>query len=253
MKKYSDQLSSTLTLGYDLDKWNYMGQKLPITVDISPSKNNHMLICGMSGSGKSYFIQSVLAKMKLTDSEGEYWFADYKGDDSFAYLRSCPRYRSYKNAFEALDIVYSKLYARMSGEDKTRQHITFYWDEYIAGVLNLISEDKKAASVVMSKVSEILLLGRSMNVRFVCSCQRPDALAFPAGSRLNYGIVIILGAAVRSIYEMIMPDFVSEVKDRKFGQGEGVALLQGSELRFIKIPAVRNYEHMQQLCVEALS
>lgn len=41
--------------------------------------------------------------------------------------------------------------------------------------------------------------------------------------------------------------------DRNFKRGEGVALLQGSELRFIKIPMVRNMEKMQQICIDALT
>lgn len=253
MKKYNDMPQQAITLGYDLNNWYDIGQKAPIIVDISPSKNSHMLICGMSGSGKSYCTQSVLAKMKLAEPDGVFWFADYKGEDSFSYLRGCPRYRSFKRTIEALDAVYSILIDRISGKDPTRYPVTLFWDEYIAGVLALIAEDKKAAAALMNKVSEILLLGRSMNVRFICSCQRPDALAFPVGSRLNYGIIVIIGAAVRSIYEMLVPDFMEKVRGRQFGQGEGVVLFQSSELRFIKIPTVRNYERMQQLCIRALS
>jgi len=51
---------------------------------------------------------------------------------------------------------------------------------------------------------------------------------------------------------MLLPDFREEVQGRKFGQGEGVVLLQGSELRFIKVPMVREVERMQQLCITAL-
>lgn len=99
------------------------------------------------------------------------------------------------------------------------------------------------------KVSEILLLGRSLSVRFVTVCQRPDALAFPAGSRLNYGVVCVLGAAVKSIYEMLLPDFMDEVKGRRFKRGEGVVVLQGSELHFIKVPEVRDAEKLRSLCL----
>lgn len=41
-----------LTLGYSLDDWLDYGTKTPIITDISPKTNSHMLICGMSGSGK---------------------------------------------------------------------------------------------------------------------------------------------------------------------------------------------------------
>lgn len=123
----------------------------------------------------------------------------------------------------------------------------------MANVLSLVNEDKKAATVVMNKVSEILLLGRSLSMRLITTMQRPDAIAFPAGSRLNYGIVVALGAAIKSIYEMLLPDFMEQVKGRVFGQGEGVALLQGSQLHFIKVGTVQNSERMRQICVKALS
>lgn len=244
-----------LTLGYDLDCWNVYGEKVPIISDLSTKTNSHILVCGMSGSGKSYMEEQVFGHLALAErsQNGEYFFGDYKGDHSLEFLRNCPQYYAYKDTLKALDAVHSRLLARQSGEDTSRNPVTLVWDEYMAQMLALISEDKKAAAVVMGKISEILMLGRSLGpIRLVISCQRPDALAFPAGSRLNYGVVVVLGAAVRSIYEMLMPDFIDEVKGRQFGCGEGVVLLQGSELRYIKVPMVRNVHRMEQICIEAL-
>jgi len=247
-----EPVAPRLTLGYDLDVWNDYGEKEPITIDLSPSTNSHILVCGMSGSGKSYMENAILAKLVLAQPEGETVFADYKADDGFSFFRNCFRYYSYKNTLEALEIVHSRLMARQSGEDTSRHPVTLIWDEYMAQVLSLLGEDKKAAATVMNKVSEILLLGRSLSVRLIMSVQRPDALAFPAGSRLNYGVVVVLGAAIRSIYEMLLPDHMEQVKGRQFKRGEGVVLLQGSELRFIKVPTVRDEKRMQQICITAL-
>jgi hypothetical protein len=258
-KPKTKAIADTLTLGYDLYHWHDYGLKLPINADLSSSNNSHILICGMSGSGKSYAQLGYIAKMFLTQPDSEFWFADYKGDDNFGFLRSCPRYRSYHSTLEALDAVYDRLNARLSGEEENRQPVTLIWDEYMANMLALVAEDKdkkpadRIAPSAMSKVSEILLMGRSKGVRLVCSLQRPDAIAFPVGSRLNYGIVIVLGAAVRSIYEMLMPDHIEQVKGREFGRGEGVALLQGSELHYLKIPQYKDFERVKELCVQALS
>lgn len=247
--------SSAMVLGYNLERWNDRREKTPVSIDLSPKANSHVLLSGMSGSGKSYMEHQVLARLILAEKErnGEYFFADYKSDDTFSYLQDCPRYFSYKDTLQALNIVHSRLLARQSGEDSSRNPITLIFDEYVALVLNLISGDKKAAAVVMGKISEVLLLGRSLSVRLIVACQRPDALAFPAGSRLNYGVVVVLGAAVRSIYEMLLPDHMEQVKGRQFGRGEGVALLQGAELHFLKVPIVRNEPHLRQICTEALS
>lgn len=223
-----------------------------MSTDLSPKTNSHILLCGMSGAGKSFHEQQIVCKLALAEPDGEIYFADYKQDDSFAYLRGCPRYYAYKDTLKALDKVHDRLLARQSGEDASRNPVTLIWDEYMAQMLAHISEDKKATAVVMGKVSEILMLGRSLSVRLVISCQRPDALAFPAGSRLNYGVVVVLGAAVRSIYEMLLPDHMELVKGRQFGRGEGVVLLQGSELHYVKVPMVRDVPRMEEICIRAL-
>lgn len=242
-------------LGYDYDAWYEYGQKDVLLTDISLKTNSHMLLCGMSGSGKSYALIWWLKMLVLVSMpEAKFFFADFKQDDSFAFLRECAFYYPYKKSLEALEVVHAILHKRQSGEDKDRYAVTLIWDEYMANILALQGEDKKKATDVMNKVSEILMLGRSLGVRFICSCQRPDAKAFPDGSRLNYGIIMILGAPMRSIYEMLMPkEYIEMVEDRQFDRGEGVLLLQGSDLHFVKIPTVRDMEKMQKICVRAFS
>ena len=248
-----DSSRPKLILGCDLERWNQYGKQEKISVDLSPENNSHILLCGMSGSGKSYLENAILAKITLSEPNGEVYFADYKGDNAFAYLRNCPHYYTYRDTLQALKIVHNRLLARQSGEDSSINPVTLIWDEYMAQILAIQSEDKKAAAAVMNQVSEILLLGRSLSVRLVMAIQRPDAIAFPAGSRLNYGVVVVLGAAVKSIYEMLLPDFKEEVKGRTFKRGEGVVLFQGSELRYLKVPVVGNPRRMEQLCIKALS
>lgn len=248
------QKSDSLTIGYDYDLWYGYKKKVAISTDISVKVNSHILVCGMSGSGKSYCENILMAKIINTISDSECYFADYKQDDCFCFLRQCPRYYPYQKTLAALDIVYEKLHKRQSGEDKSRHAITLVWDEYVANILALQNEDKKKANMVMNKVSEILMLGRSLAIRMFVSCQRPDAAVFPSGSRLNYGIILILGAPVRSIYEMLIPsEYIDEIGERKFQIGEGVLLLQGSELHFIKVPTVSDYEKMQNICIQGLS
>lgn len=244
-----------LILGFDYDKWYGYGKKELIITDISKKTNSHILLCGMSGSGKSYALNILFARICNTaGQDGIVYFADFKQDDQFVYLRECDRYYPYDSSIEALETVYEVLHKRQSGEDKTRHPVTLIWDEYMASVLAVQNVEKKKADNIMRKVSEILMLGRSLAVRLVISCQRPDAAAFPSGSRLNYGIIIVVGAPIRSIYEMLIPkEYIDAIGDREFGVGEGVVLLQGSQLGFIKIPKVRDMEKMKQVCIDALT
>ena len=247
--------NNSFKLGYDYDAWQGYGQRDILSTDISLKTNSHMILCGMSGSGKSYaLIWAENADSCFHARSKVFLRGFYAGRFLCVSTRECTFYYPYKKSLEALECVYTILHKRQSGENKDRYAVTLIWDEYMANILALQGEDKKKAADVMNKVSEILMLGRSLGVRFICSCQRPDAKAFPDGSRLNYGIIMILGAPMRSIYEMLMPkEYIDMIEDRQFERGEGVLLLQGSDLRFVKIPTVRNVKEMQEICIRALS
>lgn len=247
--------SDKLLIGYDYDAWYGYANRVPIIVDSSTKSNSHTLISGMSGSGKSYLTNQYIARIYLCDgADSILYFADFKCEDSFSYLRNCPRYYPYDKTIEALDIVYDILHKRQSGEDVSRHFVTLIWDEYMANILSLLGTEKKKAEAVMRKVSEILMLGRSLAVRLVIICQRPDATAFPTGSRLNFGVIIVVGASLESIYSMLMPkELMDKISNREFHTGEGVMLWQGAKLHFIKIPVVGNEEKMKAICIDALT
>jgi len=244
--------ASNLLIGYEYDNWYNFGEKTPILTDVSPKTNSHILISGMSGGGKSFLTNQLFAR--ICAFGGKAYFADFKQDDTYTHLRGCPHYYPYDKTTEALEEVYEILHNRQSGADPSHKPVTLIWDEYIANILSLQSTNKKKAEMVMRKVSEILMLGRSLGVRLVVSCQRPDAVAFPTGSRLNYGVIIVVGAAIKSIYEMLIPkEYIERIGDRQFKAGEGVVLLQGSDLHFLKVPIVKDEQQIKRLCIEALS
>lgn len=247
--------SDNILVGYDYDAWYGYADRVPVAIDASTKNNTQTLICGMSGSGKSYLINQYFARICLQGGdESVVYFADFKQDDSFVHLRNCPRYYPYDRTIEALEIVYDILHRRQSGEDTSQYSVTLVWDEYMANILALLGMEKKKAEAVMHKISEILMLGRSLAVRLVIACQRPDASAFPTGSRLNFGVVIIVGASLESIYSMLMPkELIEKVGNREFHTGEGVMLWQGSGLHFIKVPVIRDEEKMKAICIEALT
>ena len=247
--------SNNMLVAYDYDAWYGYAEKIPIYIDASVKNNSSTLICGMSGSGKSYLVNQYLTRICLHGGEESVvYFADFKQDDSFSYFRDTPRYYPYEKTIEALDVVYDIMHKRQSGEDTSRHFVTLVWDEYMANILSLLGTEKKKAEAVMHKVSEILMLGRSLAVRLVIACQRPDATAFPTGSRLNFGVIIIVGAMLESIYSMLMPkELIEKVGSREFHTGEGVMLWQGSELHFIKVPVIRDEEKMKAICIQALT
>lgn len=102
---------NSLSLGVDYDSWYGYGRRETLVTDISPSTNSHIILSGISGSGKSYALIWLLKNIILADiseetkPKGKIFFADFKQDDSFAFLRKCSRYYPYKKSVEALEQV----------------------------------------------------------------------------------------------------------------------------------------------------
>jgi DNA segregation ATPase FtsK/SpoIIIE-like protein len=248
--------SNKITLGYKLDKWQNYGIREPITLNLSRSENTHFIGVGASGSGKSYMLHRAIAVLHETEPHGEIIFANFKGDETFSYLNGLPRYFQYKDVFTALDIVYNKLCVRLSGEDTSESPVTFIFDEYVSAVLSQQAEDKKAAAQTMSRISEMLLMGRACgraSVRFWCFTQRCDSFVFPLGSRENFGTVIALGNISKELKSMIFSEFPEDFESKeRFKRGEGRILQNGAHLSHIKIPRY-DIEAVKVLCMAALS
>lgn len=61
--------SKDLLIGYDYDAWYGYTEKVPVVVDASTKNDSQTLICGMSGSGKSYFTCQYVARISLHGGE----------------------------------------------------------------------------------------------------------------------------------------------------------------------------------------
>jgi hypothetical protein len=250
------QAPLTFSLGYDLKSLE-RGEKLKIMLPLFRSENTHLLCIGASGSGKSFALHRITALLRAAEPHGDVIFANFKGDETFSYLKGLPRYFEYKNVYTALDIVYDILCARLSGEDKSENPLTFIFDEYVSAVLSQQAEDKKAAAQTMSRIAEILLMGRACgkaSVRFWCFTQRPDASIFSTGSRDQFGTIMALGNISKETKLMLFSDFKEDFEDgRRFERGEGRLLRNGSYLQHIKIPKPREMFVVEKLCKLSLS
>lgn len=243
-----------LTLGFDLDLLQ-QGIRSKIIFSLSRSNATSALIIGSSGSGKSYFLNSLFAKLTIEEPHGEVIFADFKGE--FEWLQGCPRYFAYKNAYSAIDLAYSKLCTRLSGDDSSENPVTLIFDEYVSAVLSQQAEDKKQAAQSMSRIAEILLMGRACgraSVRFWCFTQRPDASVFSTGSRDQFGTIVALGNISKETKQMLFSDFSEDFEEGKeFQKGEGRVVFNNSNLYHIKVPRINDMNKVKRLCKKALS
>lgn len=240
-----------MTLGYDKQIWDDYGEKQKIQMDFSSGRNRHAILAGASGSGKSMAEVWLFYKLVKLFPDGEFLFADFKND--FEWLNDCKNYYPFMKSFDALEKVYQRLHMRISGEDKERNPVVLIFDEYGAALLAL---DKTRENKVKVQLGELLMLSRGVNIIIWLCLQRADAEYFPRGAREQVAIAIVLGAARKSVYDMLIPsDLVEQMPNMDFGQGEGLLLLQGSKLHQIKIPTLCecDMKKIREICKKALS
>ena len=53
---------------------------------------------------------------------------------------------------------------------------------------------------------------------------------------------------------MLIPkEYIDKIGNRQFRTGEGIVLLQGVEMHYIKVPVIRDEKRMQKICMGALT
>lgn len=207
--------------------------------------NPHILVFGSTGSGKTYFVKLLLARIGLKLPNAVVTVCDFKADD-FKFLSQSENYYSFIRCSEGLDNYYNMFKARQSGDDHCRDFRLLMFDEW-ASYLNVL--DKKEAEAAKNKLATLLMLGRSFNVHVLISQQRADASYF-SSSRDNFSTIIALGNISKESKQM----FFSEVKDemQPCGLGEGYVLFNGVDLKKIIVPTVRDESKLNYYIAQSL-
>lgn len=216
-----------MILGYDLTEWELYRQRIPVETEIQ--KLPHLLLTGKSGSGKS---QSFLwyAYHVLKDNETLLFLADFKQGQEYKGLIGSPSYASADDAVSMI-LDYYKLYTLMrKSPHLSVPHITLVIEEWF-GLLGYIeSQDKKSKNDLMSKVGEILALGRGIGngIGIFLMVQRADSSNFSSGSREQFQNIVSYGRLSKEQKTMLFTD--SEIFNdgiRNYKPGQGVALIDG--------------------------
>lgn len=215
------------------------------------AKSPHLLLCGVTGNGKSTAEKLLLARIGLHFSEAKIWFADFKGDDAFRFLRKSPRYFAYWDCTTGLNEFYNAFVERQSGRDSSRSFIALFWDEWSAYVSAI---DKKAAEEIKRKLTVLAMMGRGFNAHLSLCMQRPDAIHLANGMRDQLGTVLALGELSTEGMHMAFPGISKEeFPPISSCIGSGRLAVNGLPPVAVRVPTARNMRKVEWYCKQAVS
>lgn len=209
------------------------------SIDWLPDKAPHVMVCGATGSGKTYFTKLLLGKIASHQPTARLSVCDFKGDRDFEFLNGCSRFHRFIDCQEGLQQFYDRFRQRQSGEDSSRSMMVLFFDEW-ASYCN--SVDKKAVEEEKKKLSNLLMLGRSFQVHLIISQQRADAQYFNS-ARDNFNLVIGLGNLSEESKNMLFHEFKSQMQPNR-NQGTGYLLTNGAGLTPVIVPVISSMDRL---------
>ncbi len=230
--------SSEMIWGYRGEVYREHGIALPIKTGIG--SHCHALITGSSGSGKSTALLFLLGKFVQAVPDAVVYVCDFKNSPEFRFLQGYSYYFAGEDCVAGIRSYYEAFHAarREEGESASRRHL-LVCDEYPGLIQFLQLEDKrkktKQAEEVMSRIAQILMLGRGTGAGFGCwlVTQYAQSNLF-AGSRDNFMVRIGLGNLSKEQKGMLFSG--EDLPDRVFLPGEGVLLADGQALAEVRYP-----------------
>ncbi|WP_040984048.1 FtsK/SpoIIIE domain-containing protein [Oceanobacillus jeddahense] len=181
----------------------------------------HMLIAGGTGGGKSYFILALIEALLKTDAK--LYILDPKNADLADLSVVMPDvYYKQEDMTACIDQFYEDMMIRNEEMKtmpnyKTGENYAYLglparfliFDEYTSFMEMIGKESTK----VMSKLKQVVMLGRQSGFFLILACQRPDAKYLGDGIRDNFNFRVALGRMSELGYGMV---FGSDVQKQFF-------------------------------------
>jgi hypothetical protein len=236
---------NSIVLGYNNSYYHAYGAKLPVLWDYK--RFAHALVCGATGSGKTYAVKLLLARIGLHIENASIFICDYKADD-FKMYSDCKNYYEFDDCGQGLDDFFAKFQARQKG-DSDRSFMLLCFDEWASYLNNL---DRKEVETRKKQLSTLLMLGRSFNVHCLVSQQKCEMKYFES-ARNNFLVILGMGNIDKESRQMLFSGFDKEEMPPLQNIGEGYVLMNGVELISIKIPRINNAQKMEHYIRLALN
>ena len=189
----------------------------------------HMLIAGGTGGGKTYFIFSIIEALLHTNAV--LYVLDPKNSDLADLYSVMPNvYYKQQDMIDCLDQFYDDMMKqneemKLMENYKTGENYAYLglpahfliFDEYTS-FMEMIG---KKSTQVMSKLKQIVMLGRQSGFFLVLACQRPDAKYLGDGIRDQFNFRVALGRMSEMGYGMMFGEtdkdfFLKQIKGRGY-------------------------------------
>lgn len=202
-------------------------------IDWDYSKAPHAAIQGPTGSGKTYLLKLILARIAKSVTNCNMTICDYKGDNDFSFLSGAEHFYRYDDCLFGLNQFYDR-FLQTQKQGNTNATYFLIWDEWASFLNNL---DKKDAADAKKKLSSLLMLGRSFRFFVILSQQRMDAAYFES-ARDNFNLIIALGNISKELKEMFFSSYKDQITDSDRTQGNGYMMTCGTDFQKIVVPQI---------------
>lgn len=172
---------------------------------------SHALVVGSTGSGKTYFLYTLILEMKNKDVEFELYFIDLKGSSIEVVgnvLAPDKTAVTVEETVKLLEVFVENMRVRKSEikellktkldsdySDFGLSPAILIFDEYASFSLIMDKEEKKFRDKVKALLSEIVLQGRQLGYFLVITMQKSDASLIETYLRDNLPLKVCLGNA----------------------------------------------------------
>ncbi|MFD1453138.1 FtsK/SpoIIIE domain-containing protein [Oceanobacillus sojae] len=231
--------------------------KLMKSMDWEYDKLPHMLIAGGTGGGKTYFILTLIEALLKTNAK--LYILDPKNAD-LADLMTVMSDVYYKkeDMMACIDQFYEDMMSRseemkqMEGY-KTGENYAYLglsphfliFDEYVAFMEMLASKESTA---VLTKLKQIIMLGRQAGFFLILACQRPDAKYLGDGIRDQFNFRVALGRMSELGYGMMFGSDVQKQFFLKQIKGRGYVDKGDSVISEFYTPLVpKDYDFLKEI------
>lgn len=208
----------------------------------------HIAVAGVTGTGKTYFVKLLCAKVSKHIADSHMTVCDYKGDKDFGFLSDYDRFFRFDACLDGLNGYYNRFLDVQRTGCTDGFHILVF-DEWGAFLNSL---DKKEAEEAKKKLSNLLMLGRSFDFHILLSQQRLNAEDF-GKSRDQFNLVCLLGNASKEVISMLFHDYKELIKnDRQRGTGYILINGTGTDFQPFVVPKIASMTNVENAIKEAV-